>query len=59
MGGTALCWERERKWQVVVLQALPCYVSFPHIAEVEQTYSGKENDNMLVIYCYLVQPNNY
>ena len=51
--------KQEGKWQVVGLQGLPCYVSFPQIVKVEQTYSGKENDNVLVIYCYLVQPNNY
>lgn len=51
--------KQEGKRQVVVLQALSCYVSFPQIAKVEQTYSGKENDNVLVIYCYLAQPNNY
>lgn len=42
--------------------ALPRYVSFSHVTKVKQTYSGKENDSMLVYtatWCSLTTINSH
>lgn len=37
-----------KKVEIAVLWELPCYVSFPHISKVKQTYSRNKNNCMLV-----------